>query len=449
MTRPFSARGVGAGIVLALLAVIAGCSSDDDTESVAGSGAVTSDSAGSQDAVEPASEVEIIAPNFPQILDALAATLGDDFTARTGISVEVLAVGDTSYDGVDQRIQSDLVAGNEIDMAVIGLNSIRTYADAERAQPLDDLIDGDPTFDRADYYPTLFELGERAGSLYGLPYGVSTYTLYYNTAIFEAAGLDPNAPPETFSELRAASEAVLGAGAAEYGIVIRADHAGDYAFQNFITSAGGGFMDAEEEAVTFNGPAGRDVIQFWADLHADGLGRTMSNDQVAEAFLRGSAAMMLQSSSYTANLETNASFPTMSAPFPIPDGGERRAVSGGAALAMFTGDPAKQAAVWEVMSALLSPEGVTDLVTHSGFSPVNRVAAEDEAFLAGYLDEHPLASAGWEQLEFLAPWYRYPGPSAVEISQIMQDEIGLAITGDKSVQDALDDAASQAESLLP
>lgn len=446
MTRVLTCRVLG---VVAGLALIAGaCSS--------GSGGAAGDAAtgGNGDTsaaldVEPASSVEIIAPNFPPVLEALETTLDEEFTAETGISVNVLPVGDTSYDGVDQRIQSDLVAGNPIDMAVIGLSSIRLYADSDRTQSLDGLIDGDTAFSRDEFDPTLFELGERDGAVHAMPYGVSTYTLYYNPEIFEAAGLDPDDPPQTFSELRDAAQAVVDADAADYGIVLRDDHAGDYAFQNFIASAGGSFMNDAEDAVTFNDSTGQDIIQFWADMYADGLGRTMSNDQTAEAFLRSSAAMMLQSSSYIPTLESSASFTPASAPYPIPDDGDRRAVVGGAALAMFATDAPTQAAVWEVIKALVSADGITELVNSSGFSPVNNTAAEGSEHLAGYLQEHPLAEAGWDQLDHLAPWYRYPGPSAVEISEIMQEQIGLAITGDRPVDEALDEAAREAEALLP
>jgi multiple sugar transport system substrate-binding protein len=39
------------------------------------------------------------------------------------------------------------------------------------------------------------------GKLFGLPFGQDTYALFYNTDMFTAAGLDPNAPPKTLDEL--------------------------------------------------------------------------------------------------------------------------------------------------------------------------------------------------------------------------------------------------------
>jgi multiple sugar transport system substrate-binding protein len=50
------------------------------------------------------------------------------------------------------------------------------------------------------------------GSLYFLPYQSYAYVWYYNKALFEEAGLDPEAPPTTWEELVSTCEALKGAG---------------------------------------------------------------------------------------------------------------------------------------------------------------------------------------------------------------------------------------------
>lgn len=397
---------------------------------------------------QSATTVEIIVPNFPQLVEPLKATLDADFAKRTGITVTFVPVGDTSYVGVDQRIQSDLAAGRQPELALIGLNMVRTYADAKRSQPLDKLLDSDRTFDQSAYYAPLFGLGRVGNGMYAMPIAVSTYVLYYNADIFRRAGLDPERPPATFGELRTDARAIVETKAATYGVALRDDHLGDYGYQNFLNSAGGSYMDSAEQTVTLDSSVGQSVISYWRGLYSDGLGRPMPNAQLAQAFLNGDVGMIFQSSSYSATLETGASFEVRSAPHPIPDGAQRKAVVGGAAVAMFSTSDAKQQAEWQVIKEMVGARGVANVVTASGYSPVNKIAATGEGYLASYLTEHPLAKAGWDQLDDLAPWYSFPGSHANEISQALQKEINLAVTGEEPVDVALHTAADKARSLL-
>ncbi len=53
-----------------------------------------------------------------------------------------------------------------------------------------------------------------------MPFNVSNPVLYFNRKIFEAAGLDPDDPPVSLEELRAASEQIVSSGAAPVALVL-------------------------------------------------------------------------------------------------------------------------------------------------------------------------------------------------------------------------------------
>ncbi len=415
----------------------------------AGTAVLSACSPGTERSTSDPKHVELIVPNFPQLLAGVQQALDAAFTKRTGISVTLVRVGDTSYTGVDQRLQNDLIAGRVPDLAITGLNSLRTYADAKRAAALDQVIKKDETFAATNVDPRLLDLGRFHGTLYGFPYGVSTYTLFCNADVFRKAHLDPAAPPQTFTELRRAATAIVSSKAAANGIIIRTDHLGGYGFQNLLRSAGGAFTNPAENHATFNSPQGAEIIGFWADLVKAGAARAVANQQAGDIFTRGDTGMVLQSSSYSATIQSQVKFEVRSAPFPIPDHGTRKAVAGGAAIVSFAKDPAKLAAQWTVIKELTSPRGVTALVKASGFSPVNRAAAADPRYLGGYLETNPLAKAGWSQLAALVPWYQFPGTHNVEIGQVMQDEIAKAVAGATGPQAALDNAATRVKALLP
>ncbi len=56
------------------------------------------------------------------------------------------------------------------------------------------------------------ELYGRDGEYYGVPWQWGAVGLFYNKALFEQAGLDPNAPPQTWDEFLAAVQALKDAG---------------------------------------------------------------------------------------------------------------------------------------------------------------------------------------------------------------------------------------------
>ncbi|MFN3527375.1 MAG: extracellular solute-binding protein, partial [Paracoccus sp. (in: a-proteobacteria)] len=55
------------------------------------------------------------------------------------------------------------------------------------------------------------------GNMLSLPFNSSTPILYYNKTVFEAAGLDPEQPPETWQQLEDMSRQIMESGAASCG----------------------------------------------------------------------------------------------------------------------------------------------------------------------------------------------------------------------------------------
>ena len=59
-----------------------------------------------------------------------------------------------------------------------------------------------------DMYPAMLQAGQYDGKQYMITCGGSTIMLWYNTELFEQAGLDPENPPKTWDEFKAACEAL-------------------------------------------------------------------------------------------------------------------------------------------------------------------------------------------------------------------------------------------------
>lgn len=395
-------------------------------------------------------DVELAFMNFPAYTTALPKTLGRDFTRRTGITVKLNNVGEASYEAVDQRVQAGLAAGNPPDLALIGLNSVRTYADEHLALPLDPYMTAGRSFTPHNFYPAFLELGKRDGKTYALPYGVSVPMLYYNADIFHKAGLDPDRPPATLSELRTAAQQIVSSRAARYGVNLSSDGSGLWGYQSLILSNGGRLMNADESRLTLTDPKVSSVIRYWADIAKSGLGRPLDRKTEQDAFLRGDLAMFFQSNSSIVGLTSaKPGFQIRSAPFPIPDGGTRKAPAAGGGLVVLSKDADKQAAAWAVITELTSPRGATTLTKASGYLTPNRVAVEGESYLAPFYRQNDTMTAALTEVPAVVPWYQFPGRHASEIMSLISDDFLAARRGSMTVSKALADATNRAESLLP
>ncbi|MCQ4210841.1 ABC transporter substrate-binding protein [Streptomyces longispororuber] len=103
------------------------------------------------------------------------------------------------------------------------------------------------------------------GKVYGVPNVSYSVGLVYNRALFTKAGLDPDAPPKTWDEVRAAAKKIAGLGAGyvgygEYG----GGNVGGWHFAQSVFSRGGEMVVDGKAA--FNSPEGKAVLQNLHDM---------------------------------------------------------------------------------------------------------------------------------------------------------------------------------------
>ncbi|WP_306187770.1 extracellular solute-binding protein [Streptomyces sp. MK5] len=128
-----------------------------------------------------------------------------------------------------------------------------------------------------DIDPNVLASLKHDGKLYGLPTSNYTMGLLINRRLFRQAGLDPDNPPRTWDEVRAAAKKIagLGHGIAGYG-EYSAANTGGWHFTAQMYSRGGDIVDPTGKKAAFNNDIGRQVLQ---SLHAmrwedDSMGKT-------------------------------------------------------------------------------------------------------------------------------------------------------------------------------
>ncbi|RCK78295.1 MAG: Maltose/maltodextrinABC transport system II, permease protein 1 [Candidatus Ozemobacter sibiricus] len=175
------------------------------------------------------------------------------------------------------------------------------------------------------------------GRTYGLPWMVSTRVLFFNQALFRAAGLDPSRPPATWDELLAAARAIHRPAERIYGFGMNAGeaHVLYKKFLPFVWGAGGDVLDPDGRLV-FDGPATRDALAFWGRLRE--YSYLEKQDLLDEAFMKGSLGLEISGSWNLARFPREApglEFGVARLPRPAADRGASTSFTGGQVVALF------------------------------------------------------------------------------------------------------------------
>lgn len=192
------------------------------------------------------------------------------------IDVKILNLGAGGMN--PQKLMTAIIGDVAPDVINQDRFTIADWASRGAFRPLDDLIARDRGKDPytpvpEQYYPATWEEGCYQGKLYGVPTGGDDRIFYYNKAIFRQreadlrkAGLDPNRPPRTWSELLAYSKVLT-----EYNRDGSLKMAGFmpnfgnswlymYAFQMNAS-----FLSADGRTCTLDTPAAEEALKFMVD----------------------------------------------------------------------------------------------------------------------------------------------------------------------------------------
>lgn len=147
-------------------------------------------------------------------------------------------------------------------------------------------------------YNSSIDLFKKDGKIYGLPTDGYGMGLVYNKEVFTKAGLDPNTPPKTWAEVRAAAKKIaeLGPGYVGYG-EYSGNNVGGWHFTASIYGRGGSVITPDGKKAAFNTPEGKAVLEnlhqmWWVD---NSMGSQLYIDWPAlmKAMAGGKMGMML------------------------------------------------------------------------------------------------------------------------------------------------------------
>ncbi|GAA1811065.1 ABC transporter substrate-binding protein [Nesterenkonia flava] len=425
--------------------LLAGCSTDTTSSAAA-------DSTGDQEPVEIVFESYNLndVGTWSETIEGLIEEFEDE-----NPHITVVAQGIES-DNTASSVQQQILAGSAPDVAQLTFNTLEFAIDELGAvnlteyagEELEEHFEGE-----YPYHPNARVLADRDGQTYGMPYVFSTPVLWINETLVEGAGLDPEALDlSTWDALKEAAEQVTahtGQPSFSSSCVISG---GSWCMQSMFLSNGADVLSEDRSTIEFGSPEAAQTVEVFQDFYESGL---MPNEDTAtqyESFARGdSVAFHVNTSALQGAFMGGAEAAgwTLNATT-LPAFGDHEVVptNSGSALMMFSEDPAKQEAAWELIKFFTSERAYEELTTGIGYLPLRSSMAEEGGTLHEWVQENPLVEPNLQQLESMKPWKAYPGNSYQQVDVLLATAIEEVVFQGADAETELQEAARRSQELI-
>ena len=411
---------------------------------------------------QPYSEYEgtTIVVSWPALshFDA-AATLIPQFTEETGIEVELDL---TQYENLDDTQVTELSKPGSGDLDVVSwvVFTKNEYVANGWLEPLAPFLNNprltSPDYDIGDIVPAYLTNGGKSGgrkgyldgpgaSLYGIPFSPETSILAYRKDIFEANDLEV---PTTYDELLETAQFITDNVDGVYGMTTRgsAGHQVVHAWLLHLSPLGGTVLNDQYEPVVNSPEAIQAVetLQTILENSPPGAEANGAGEQDA-AFLQGDSAMYLDRMAIAPMVEDpSVSNIVGKVGYALhPTAKTCGSETGGFAMGVASNSEQKEAA-WLFIQWFTSKMGDRAVVAAGG-NPMRTSTMADPELQAEHaeylvvLEQLECADADWRPL--IPEWPAMNAP-------ILGEEISAALTGQKSIEDAMNSANDRLRELL-
>ncbi len=363
--------------------------------------------------------------------------LTDEFNASQS-AVKVKLVDQISYAQTFTKYKAGLSSGDLPDIVQLQETEQQQMIDTQTVLPASVCAKADK-YSFSDFLPRVISYFTVQGEQYAMPFNTSGPVLYYNKKAFTAAGLDPDKPPATLDDVRAAAEKLKANGvSAPLGLKTEPgyfEHWRALANKLYVNNNNG--RKARATKVVFDDATGRQIFSWMSGMVKDGLATTNADLGTGNF----DNLLGIQSGSHAMAFETSAALGTISAvlaggaapdvelgvaPMPAPGTSAKGGVlvSGGALYMVNKSAPAKQAAAWKFLKFLDQPDSLTTWAIGTGYLPIRKASASSQA-MQDYWAQNPEYKVAYDQL--------LNGPNSIATS-------GSVIGNYTGVRDAVRDA---------
>lgn len=310
-------------------------------------------------------------------------------------------------------------------------------------------VTNDIKSDTSKIFTGALQSAEYKGQYYGLPWILDSEYLFYNKDMLSKAGV--TAQPKSWDDVAVAGRAIRDAKAAKYPFIWAAAQGEELvcAYGAVLGAYGGTWLD-DKGNPSFNVGAGVKALEYMRMTFEEGLADPASltsvGDDVRKAISQGSVAMCIDWT-YVYALANDASQSSVAgkigiAPTPTgPSGAPAPGINGSMALSVTSNSKNPTAALAYIRH--LTSEPVQNKYAALSL-PIWKASYDPGAQLTGVAPEvFDVAKVQLADM-FLRPQV----PQYNAVSHALQVELQNALSGHKTPQAALDDAATKAKSLM-
>lgn len=277
----------------------------------------------------------------------------------------------------------------------------RTMLDSGAIVPVHTLNKGE--VDWNDVVQPILKYYSVDGSLYCMPFNSSTAMLYYNKDMFEAVGLDPESPPQTWEQVEEYSQKIMDAGLATGGFsmgwpawILEQMYA---SHDQLLANEDNGRSGLATE-VYLNSEFGIKVLTEWQRMAEEGVLVYGGREYAAnDPFLAKQFPFLFQSTSSLGGILGKADFKVGTAFLPrfegYPQGNS--VVGGGCLWVMDKASPEQQAGAWEFFKFINSEDETIAWHKGTGYFPATNTAYE-KLKAEGWFEEEPNHATAFDQI---------------------------------------------------
>ncbi|QUW21263.1 extracellular solute-binding protein [Sporosarcina sp. Marseille-Q4063] len=376
------------------------------------------------------------------------------FEEDTGIKVDIDVVG---QDVGIQRTELDFTGKTgDIDVVYMSFVVKQKWAKAGWVESLNEYVENAEELNRNDFIETTLDAMSYEDELYGLPGFAEVGLMGYRKDIFEKHGID--SPPENWDEF---SEVVEKIQSNETAAVALRGQRGQglnmFVFPMFMNSMGGGFFKDFPKDLNpiLNSKENIEALKYYENLvknySPSGAGN-YSYPDIVSAYQQGKAAISLDGTSIITQFldEENNKYADQTGIALIPggkSGASPMIAVHGLALSKFSNNKEE---AFEFIKWATSFETQKEIALNQNYSDFTRLSvSQDEEVKAKFnIANGEFLEIRNQALEQADGNYRPLLPEWGEIGDIIAIEVNSVTSGNKSAENALEDANNKVKETL-
>lgn len=395
--------------------------------------------------------------------------LADEYNnTQDAVRVRVENQG-AAYEELLRKYRQGIPSGDLPTIGVMEDTNTQFLADSGTIVPAEACAEADGYDGYDDFAQGVLDFYSVDGVLQPASFNVSTVLLYYNRDHFEAAGLDPDDPPQTLAEVAEYARAIKAAGVVDRPVVLNMQ---PWFVEFWLTGAGADLVDndngrgdGETTAGAFDNEATHRLFEQLAAMRDEGLLNPVpgTEGQFDHYFAIGlqQATMTIETSTAVttinavlegnldpAELGLEGDLPPIdvnvdAGPFPGLDAANRGQLGGGVWYLTNTGTDEQIAAAWDFVKFVNEPDNQAQWHLEGSYLPVRETTAESQEVQDFWANTRPgrWLKVAYDGLQQVDP--SHPGPLIgpyTETRSAVRDALDGLMFGGRGVDDVIAEA---------